>query len=310
LELVRWVRQFNQGRSSDQQIRIFGVDITAPAMGVQSVLDSLTAAGVETRLDARALGLDLHQGDFWPTTWQRYSELPDDRRRELAENFDELMALLSAAKTKIVESSSDEAYERALSMAEIGRMGNALFSSSSREEGGAIRELGMANATLRILEREMPGEKAILWAHNLHVAKSPFRMPGLAEGDLVPMGVQLSEELGEEYLAIGGTFGTGAYPPDLPPGERIFETAPVDVMDGALAEVGLPIFLVDLREAEQNAAAKEWLQQDREWIAQDSNATLVPGAAFDLVYFVNEISRSQPTPMALQRYRAQRQAER
>ncbi len=99
-------------------------------------------------------------------------------------------------------------------------------------------------------------------------------------------------------------------PPDLPPGERIFEIAPVDVMDGALTEVGLPIFLVDLREAQQNAAAKEWLQQDREWIAQDSNATLVPGAAFDLVYFVNEISRSQPTPMALQRYRAQRQAER
>ncbi len=132
LELVQWVCQVNLGRTPDQQIRIFGVDITAPAMGVRSALDSLTAAGVETRLDARALGLDLHEGDFWPTTWQRYSELPDDRRRELAENFDELMALLSAAKTKIMESSSDEAYERALSMAEIGRMGNALFSSSSR----------------------------------------------------------------------------------------------------------------------------------------------------------------------------------
>ena len=151
---------------------------------------------------------------------------------------------------------------------------------------------------------EIAGEKAIIWAHNLHVAKSSFRMPGLAEGELRPMAVQLSEELGEAYIAIGGTFGTGSYQPDLPPGERLFEAVSKDVMDGALAEVGVPFFLVDLRGVEQNSAAIRWLQKDREWIAQDSRALLVPSAAFDLVYFVKEISRSQPTPSALQRFQS------
>jgi hypothetical protein len=43
-----------------------------------------------------------------------------------------------------------------------------------------------------------------------------------------------------------------------------------------------------------------------EWKAQDSQAVLVPGAAFDLVYLVNVISRSQPTPLALERFQSLR----
>ena len=302
LEVVQWVRDYNKDREPDQQVRIFGVDNTAPAVGVRIVLESLEIAGVVTRLDGRALGLDLQEGDFWPTTWQRYAALSDQRRKELGTNYEELIELLTANKSKIVASLSDEGYERVLFMAEIGRTGNSLFSSTDREAGGTVRERGMTQATLRILNREIPGQKAILWAHNLHVAKSSFRMPGLAEGALVPMGVELGEKLGDAYIAIGGTFGTGSYPPDLPPGERVFEAVSEDVMDGAMAGVDVPFFLVDLRGVEQNPAAARWLQQDREWIAQDSTSVLAPGEAFDLVYFVNEISRSQPTPLALQKY--------
>ena len=304
LELVQWVRQFNIDRKEGQKVRIFGMDITAPALGVRGVMDFLVAAGTDTVLDAQALGLDLQRGDFWPDTWERYAALSDERRRDLGENYKELTEILRVERTGLIASSSEKEYERMLLMGEIGRMGNALFSTADREEGGAIREGGMARTTLWILDREIAGEKAIIWAHNLHVAKSTFRMPGLAEGALKPMGVQLSEELGDAYIAIGGTFGTGSYPPDLPPGERIFEAVSEDVMDGALAKVGVTYFLVDLRGVEQNSGAARWLQQDREWRAQDSQALLVPSAAFDIVYFVRDISRSQPTPLALRRFQS------
>ena len=304
LELVQWVRQFNTGRKPGQKVRIFGMDITAPALGVQGVIDSLEVAGADVQLDAQALGLDLQRGDFWPGTWERYAALSDERRRELGENYEELIEVLRVERTRLVASSSEKEYERALLMGEIGKMGNDLFSSADREEGGAIRESGMARTTLWILDREIAGDKAIIWAHNLHVAKSSFRMPGLAEGALKPMGVQLREELGEAYIAIGGTFGAGSYGSDLPPGERVFESVAEDVMDGALAKVGVPFFLVDLRGVEQNSGAARWLQQDREWRAQDARAWLVPSAAFDLVYFVRDISRSQPTPLALRRFQS------
>jgi len=75
-------------------------------------------------------------------------------------------------------------------------------------------------------------------------------------------------------------------------------------MDGAMARIGTPCLLLDLRGVEQDSAAARWLQQDREWRAQDSSSVLVPIAAFDLVYFVSEISRAQPTPLALQRFQS------
>jgi len=303
LELVQWIRQFNEGREPGEQVRIFGVDITAPARGVQKVLDVLEAAGVDVNLDARAPGLDLQEGDFWPATWQRYASLSGERRRKLAGNYDHLIDLLKEQRTRLAASCSEK-YERNLLLAEIGKMGNALFSSSDRAVGGMMRERGMARITLWILDREIEGERAILWSNNLHAARTTFRMPELAEGTLKPMGMLLSEELGEAYLAIGGTFGNGSYPSDLPPGERVFEAVSEEVMDGALSGAGVPHFLIDLRGVPKNSSAARWLQREREWRAQDSRAVLVPGAAFDLVYFVRSISRSQPTPLALRRYQS------
>jgi len=304
LELIQWIRHFNEGRRRADQVRIFGMDITAPAPGIHEVLEFVEAAGLDVKLDAQALGLDLQEGDFWPRSWQRYTALSDERRLELTENYDRLIELLREQRSRLTAVSSGTEYERISLLAEIGQMGNALFSSTDRVEGGLIRERGMARITLRILNRETPGERTIIWANNLHVARTGFRMPELAEGTLKPMGILLSEELGEAYLGIGGTFGEGAYPPGVPPGERVFETVSEEIMDGALSKVGVPCFLIDLRGGPENSGAAGWLQREREWRAQDSRALLVPSAGFDLVYFVNSISRSQPTPLALQRYRS------
>lgn len=306
LELVQWIWQINQGRQPDQKVRILGMDITAPAMGVREVLDKSETAEVGLTLDGQSLGLNLHQGDFWPGTWERYSALSDERRNELSENYGKLTEVLNEQKARLVAAFSENEYERMLLLGEIGKIGNDLFSSSSREEGGDIRERGMARTILWILEYELAGEKAIIWSHNLHIARSPFRMPGLADGVLTPMGFHLNRSLEEAYISIGGAFGSGSYPANLPPGERSFDVAPEDVMDGALARVGVPLFLMDLRGTQQNRSVSSWLHEEREWNAQDSRALLVPGTAFDLVYYVNVISRSQPTPLALQRFQSLR----
>ncbi len=306
LDLVQWIWQINQDRPLDKRVRILGMDITAPALGIQEVLNSLEDAGVSTELNGRSLGLNLQQGDFWPGTWERYSALSDEDRTELSDNYGKLEEILNTERPKLVASLSESEYERMLLLGEIGEIGNALFSSSSREEGGEIREHGMAKTILWILEHEIPGEKAIVWSHNLHVAKSTFRMPGLAEGALTPMGFHLSQSLGNTYISVGGTFGTGSYPSSLPPGERAFEAVPIEVVDGALSEAKMPLFFLDLREAQPGSHASTWLQQDRAWRAQDSQSWLMPGKAFDLVYFVNVISRSQPTPLALQRFQSLR----
>jgi erythromycin esterase len=304
LALFEWIRRYNQLRPTDGRVRIFGTDITAPAAGVRRVLDAFEAAGVETRLEAQDLGLELHHGDFWPEIWERYRALTEDRRRRLTASYAALVEEVQGAKGRLVEETSEQEYERLLRMSRIGESGNALFSSSSREEGGKVRERGMAETTLWILEEEVPGERVVLWAHNLHVATDTFLMPGLAEGASGPMGIHLREALGDAYLAVGGTFGTGTFPGDLPPGPRTFERPSIDVMDGALAAVGPQFFWLDLRRVDRPSGADRWLRSSREWRAQDASARLVPAEAFDLVYYVDSISRSRPTPSALRRFGA------
>ena len=308
LELIEWIREFNKGLDPSQHARVFGMDVSAPGLGVRIVLTSLRAAGIDSGLDAEALGLLHQRGDFWPSTWQRYMALSTGERGRLIENYDALIEFLKLQKTKLVASSSEDEYEKLVLLARIGQTGNAMFCAADRGEGGVSRERGMADTITWILERPMAGEKAILWAHNLHVAKSEFRMPGLAEGALEPMGVRLGKTFGDDYIAVGASFAKGSYPPDLPPGERAFETPATDVMDGALARVEFPVnhhppaFLIDLRAARPGSPVAKWLRQEREWVAQDAQSSLSPSAAFDMVFFVREITRAQPTPLALRQY--------
>jgi hypothetical protein len=104
--------------------------------------------------------------------------------------------------------------------------------------------------------------------------------------------------------AIGASFGKGSYSADLPPGEKTFRMQSTEVMDGALARAGIETFLLDFRTVKAESPAARWLQQPREWVAQDAQAMLVPAKAFDLVYFVNTINRSQPSVLALRRFQS------
>ena len=300
-DLFQWIRNFNEAQQPGKKVRIFGMDITAPALGVRSVLDLLEVSGVKTSLDAKALGLELQEGDMWPTTWQRYGELSPARRNELGQNYSVLVKTIESEQERIIEFSSAEDFKRITLLGEIGRIGNNFFSSSNRGDGGLVREKGMAQVAFWILEQEMPKEKAILWAHNLHIAKSSFQAPGFAEGDLEPMGIILQEKLGERYLAVGGTFGQGATSPGVSARDWEYPVVSPEVLDGALNEVGVPNFFLDLRAVSKNSKADYWLHMERECRAQGIQAVMVPGEAYDMLYFVSTISRAEPSPLALQR---------
>ena len=164
----------------------------------------------------------------------------------------------------------------------------------------------MAENLFWALAQMTPGTQAIFWSHNLHVAKASFRMPGLAEGPLMPMGRLLAEKLGDRYIAIGATFGGGSYPATLPPGERVFEPAGERLVDGALRAVGESWFMLDLRQVETGSAAADWLAGEHGWRAQDADSTLIPAESFDAVYFVERISRGQPSARSLEQFNQMR----
>src|SRR5262249_8215864 len=75
----------------------------------------------------------------------------------------------------------------------------------------AIRDPAMAETALALLDAEGPGAKAILWAHNGHVKRSPgFDFPNWPFRLETPlMGNELYRKLGAEYVPVGFAFNQG-----------------------------------------------------------------------------------------------------
>jgi erythromycin esterase len=299
--LIRWIRENNKSAAINQMIRVLGMDITAPALGVASASAIAHKSDPQGEWLTRDFGDDLHQGDFWPEILQRYRSLDESRRVAIQKNLSELAALMEELRLESpLEFRLD--VQLAALQAEIGVRGHGMFSSSSIAEMGSVREHGMKRV-VEWIDSEVAGSSGIvIWTHNLHAAKSSFRMPQMGDENFVPMGMLMSESYGANYRAIGGSFGVGSYSPETPPGERRFLRQDPSSMDGAMSQLANSAFLVNLRDLDRSVPVARWLAQEREWRMQDVTAFLTPLTAFDGVYYVDEVSRAKLTPNALARH--------
>lgn len=299
---VEWIRRFNESAPQDQMVRVFGMDITAPALGLRDairVADNLdpTAGWAE-----RKYGLDLHSGDMWPQTLGRYSALLDEDIEVINDNLQSLHSFFKNQDKSSVEPLPRADLQLLIMQTEIAMRGHDMFSATGIADIGQIRERGMAAVVEWTIDRRGKDARTIIWTHNLHAARGSFQIPQMTDGDLYPMGVLLDQIYGQDYVAIGGTFGTGYFPPSLPPGERSFPRMGAETVDGAIGELGASSILVSFREIDTSSDASRWLAAAREWRMQDTSAILSPGASFDAVYYVDEVTRAQLTPLAVQKH--------
>lgn len=298
--ILEWIRQFNETVPAEDMVRVFGMDITAPALGIRR------ASRVADKLDpssgwlAREYGLDLHAGEFWPQVVERYATVPLADAELIRTNLGELADFLEAEARK---PDAGPTVRYAAIEAQVGSSGHAMFSSDGMAAIGEARERGMTDVVDWIVSHNGVNAKTIIWTHNLHAAKTRFRMPDLVEGYLEPMGMLLDQTYGTHYLAVGGTFGTGEYTDEMPPGRRRFEHMGGETIDGAMTELGYPAALLDFTHLGETSRPSLWLATERAWRMQDGVAFLSAGEGFDAIYYVERVSRAQLTPRALQRYK-------
>ncbi len=101
-----------------------------------------------------------------------------------------------------------------------------------------------------LLAHARVGSKVILWAANDHVSK----------GQSVNMGYYLSQLYGKDYLAIGSSFYKGHYSTYGSEKSYPAEPAYLGTYEYYLGKVPYPFYLVDLRKAKGQAAAR-WLSK-------------------------------------------------
>jgi erythromycin esterase len=309
LDLISWLRRHNAKSGTKRKVRIFGADVTAPRLAMGGVLAFLEKVDPDYCADLQKidLGLDLFEDHFWPSTMERYQALSDDERTQLRDRYDALAKHFEKSRNRYIHKSSEEDFEWAHRQVLSAQAGNTLYSTSSRLEGGQIRDQAMADNLRWILNTAAPGARAILWAHNAHVARTPFTMPDLFEEDLVDMVHHLDKEMGDDLVTIAASFNRGNYSADGIHPPLILDPAGDDFVDGALARTGIPLFILDFRNAPNEGPVADWLSKKRRLRSQHADMYLVPAEAYDAIFFIDRISRSEMTPKAVEKFKSMNQ---
>ena len=311
--LVRWMRRYNEDASHPRKLHFYGVDVhawyTNPLAAIEAAWTYLDEVDPGYAAESRQALLPLVE------PWQgeglrrasvegrqrvdKYTRLPMEVRTAYTAAIADLVARFETKRVDYLGRSSEDAYEWAYRHAIVARQLDnefrAVASAGIPQEGPPvpaeariIREGAMGDNLLWELEREGPEGRIVLWAHNGHLQKTP-----LVYGDMnmTRLGGFLDSMIGDDYVSVGFTYYQGAdsgwarFQTDIPNPPR------PGSLDEAMALVGLPMFVLDLRSVPREGLAYEWLNQLRgHRISVPEYMQLNPPQAWDALFYIERIS--------------------
>lgn len=271
VELIEWIRRYNADPAHAKKVTFHGFDMQRTDEAARRVAAYL--AGVDPAAASAAL--------------------PGDGAA--------LRARLVAHQDTYVARAGLAAWTLAEHCATILVQAERWRSTGKR---GPVRDRAMAENIRWIAEQAGPGAKLVLWAHNGHVS---FR-----QNWMYPAGMHLRAWYGADYLAIGFLFDEGRFQAMAGEPPRLVEVqvppAPDRFFEAALARVGHPRFVFDLRAAPEGVTP--WLastvvtrQADALFRGEEAmEYPLAPAANYDAIVFVDSTTRAVPTARAVERY--------
>jgi erythromycin esterase-like protein len=172
--------------------------------------------------------------------------------------------------------------------------------------GHAAREKAMADHFGKVLSQAEPGAKAVILAHNGHVAKVPHQ----AWTGIPSMGQHLQTRLGKDYLVFGLAFRQGTFlalsKESAAKSVLAFELSPhpKGYLAAALASTGKPLLALDLRRIPAEGEIADWFRTPQgtwsigaEFSAAEKEECLLKNVAaerYDVLLFVERISPPRP----------------
>ena len=310
--LVRWMRRYNDDASHPRKLHFYGVDVhpwyTNPLAAIEGAWTYLDEVDPGYAAESRQALLPLVE------PWQgeglgrasvegrqrvdKYIRLPLEVRTAYTAAIADLVARFETRRVDYLGRSSENAYEWAYRHAIVSRhLDNefrAIASAGIPQEGPPlpillVRDRAMADNLLWELEREGPEGRIVLWAHNSHLQKSTKVYGDMNRG--TSLGEFLDSMIGDDYVSVGFTYYQGAdsgwssYQTDIPNPPR------PGSLDEAMARVGLPMFVLDLRSVPREGLAYEWLNQLRgHRISVPEHMQLNPLQAWDALFYIERIS--------------------
>jgi erythromycin esterase len=304
LALLKWLRAYDKNPVHKQKVRFYGIDITDPYVSMRDVMAYLERVDPEyaVYLEKGPIDFGFLKADSWLQLAARYSSMGRTRLQDFSEYASGVLSRFEEKRSDYIALSSEAEYAWALREAACVKKASDFFilgTTASPEEVGNIRTTAMVDNLMWVVNEAAKGERVIVWAHNIHVSRDyvEVNVPGAPKlPSMYPMGQFLKASLGGKMVSVGFSFNRGAYPDSAVP------PAPKSYIDGALAGVGKPLFVIDLRTAPADGPVRTWLNTRNAMRGLGGVTRLVPAQAYDAIIFVDEITPTLPTAAARARF--------
>lgn len=306
VEMIEWMREFNRGRDPDDKLRFYGFDMESGRTAIAELERFFELADDEFLRD--------HEDAVEVLTEDPREVIIGPRTREVIETIDDFPAALhshlDANEADYRETVGSEEYAFAK---QHGRIIEQYLEYAPKVsdslDGGEVeshasvnhRDRAMAENIEWVLDHE-DGEQVALWAHNVHLQKSPESVEGY-DGEQIVTGVHLDDWYGDEYYCLGQEFGHGVvrvgWGPRAGRNTQRHESPPAETVPGLLSKLGEPYTFVDIATAMNDEPLAEWLSDRQElsrigWgPTRDRLVEQAPvGESFDALIFVEEGSET------------------
>jgi erythromycin esterase len=297
------MRSYNDDPTHDRKLHFYGIDAITqfvspltPLERVWSYLEDVDPVYADTSRRTLFPLIEPFLGQGNGVRWvsvDAYTLLDQDHRNGYTAAVADLIAHVEEWRVEYIQRSSADRYEWAYRHAITARQTDRTYREwvadtasvpgrISREAAWLGRDLMMAENLVWALEREGPDGRIVVWAHNAHLAKYADQAGWAAVGGYLESMIQ------DDYLSVGFTYSQSVSS-GWPSFQRawVTEPAPLGSMDEAMAQVGPPMFLLDLRRARQERAVYEWLNRERELRGgQRAN----PARIWDVLFHIDRIS--------------------
>jgi erythromycin esterase-like protein len=293
-ELVLWLREHNA--HAVQKVHFYGFDLTGadPAnladlylgapLAVRATLDYLRQVA-PTSADDLDTTLRPLLSRFTP---YRYAEYSSDERARVTAGLRKMDRMLVADSSRYVQASSPRAYAwaarnawMALRLNELLAMG-ASNTPAIAQKRSDFRDSLMVENIRWVVHTEGDSGRVVVFAHDAHVMNSPL----VAEGVRRKMaGQHLRAVFGAKEVVVASTtssivgFGDVASNPGS--------------LDAALATVGLPTFVLDLRTANRNPAIAAMLDTPWPFRIHTYFQSVIPREATDAIVYFDKVTRTK-----------------
>jgi protein-L-isoaspartate(D-aspartate) O-methyltransferase len=269
-QLVKDLRDLNQGRAPEKMAGFYGLDIYNMSGSINAVLAYLDENDPEAAAVARA-----RYGCLTP--WQAEPETYG--RAALSRGYAECEGAVIAQCRDLLQRALEEGDGTEQPGGLFGAAMNARLVTSAERYyrimyyGGAeswnLRDSHMAETLEHLLEQGGPDAKALVWAHNSHIGDARATDMGSVRGEH-NIGQLVRERWGEEAALIGFGTHTGTVTAaddwDSPRKTKRVNPSRPDSYERQCHDSGVPRFLLDLRPGEpgsQRDALRRRLAQPR-----------------------------------------------